>query len=82
MGWTAGVRLPQQGQDFSLLHSVQTACGPTQPPIQWVPGAISGDKVAGEWLTTHLRLLPRSRIVELYLRSIICLHGIVVPAFD
>jgi hypothetical protein len=28
-------------QDFSLLHTVQTTLGPTQPPIQWVLGALS-----------------------------------------
>jgi hypothetical protein len=28
-------------QDFSLLHSVQTELGSTQPPIQWVLGALS-----------------------------------------
>jgi hypothetical protein len=28
-------------QDFSLLHSAQTDSGPTQPPIQWVPVALS-----------------------------------------
>jgi hypothetical protein len=35
---------------FSLLHTVQTGLGPTQPPIQRVPGALSrgggGGKVA------------------------------------
>jgi hypothetical protein len=28
-------------QEFSLLHVVQTGSGSTQPPIQWVPGALS-----------------------------------------
>jgi hypothetical protein len=28
------------GSDFSLLHSVQTDSGATQPRIQWVPGAL------------------------------------------
>jgi hypothetical protein len=28
-------------------------------------------------LTTHLHLVPRSRMVELYLHSKICLHGVV-----
>jgi hypothetical protein len=33
-----GVRVPV-GSEFSLPHIVQTVLGPTQPPIQWVPGA-------------------------------------------
>jgi hypothetical protein len=39
-GWTVGVRFPVV-QNFSLVHSVQMALGPTQPPIQWVPGVLS-----------------------------------------
>jgi hypothetical protein len=35
-----GVRVPV-GSRFSLLHVVQTGSRPTQPPIQWVPGALS-----------------------------------------
>jgi hypothetical protein len=31
----------QQGQEFFLLHVVQPALGPTQPPIQRVPGELS-----------------------------------------
>jgi len=27
--------------NFSLHYHVQTGLGPTQPPIQWVPGALS-----------------------------------------
>jgi hypothetical protein len=39
-GWTAQIQIVA-GQDFSLLHSIHTGCGPTQPPIWWVPGTIS-----------------------------------------
>jgi hypothetical protein len=28
-------------KDFSLLYSVKTASGATQPLIKWVPGALS-----------------------------------------
>jgi hypothetical protein len=39
------------------------AWGPTQPPIQWVPGALSlGVKRPGREAATHLQLVPRSRI--------------------
>jgi hypothetical protein len=34
------------GRDFS--HTPRTVLGPTQPPVQWVPG-ISGGKAAGTW---------------------------------
>jgi hypothetical protein len=35
-----GVRVAV-GQELSLLHVVQIGFGFTQPPIQWVPGALS-----------------------------------------
>jgi hypothetical protein len=35
------VRFPAGAGNFSLHHRVQTALGPTQPPIQWAPGAFS-----------------------------------------
>jgi hypothetical protein len=38
------------------------AMGPTQPPIQWVPGALSpGQSGQVMTLTTHLHLVLRSR---------------------
>jgi hypothetical protein len=45
---------------FSM--SSRPALGCTQPPIQWVPGALSqGWSGRGVKLTTHLQLVPRSR---------------------
>jgi hypothetical protein len=35
------VRFPAGAGKFSLHHRVQKALGPTQPPIQWVSGALS-----------------------------------------
>jgi hypothetical protein len=40
--WAIGVRSPAGAMDFFLLASVsRPALGPTQPPVQWVPGVLS-----------------------------------------
>jgi hypothetical protein len=54
---------PRRGQRIFPLSSVsRPALGPTQPPVQWVPGVLSpGVKCGrGVTLTTHLHLVPRS----------------------
>jgi hypothetical protein len=57
---------PRQRQRIFPLASVsKPAQGPTQPPVQWVPGVLSpGVKCGrGVTLTTHPHLVPRSRVV-------------------
>jgi hypothetical protein len=41
MWWTAGVRFSAVARDFPLLHSFRTGPGPTRPPVQWGPRAVS-----------------------------------------
>jgi hypothetical protein len=63
-GWTTeGLDFEsRQGQEFSLLHVVQTGSGSTQPPILWAPGLLSlGESSRGMKLTTHLQPVSRSR---------------------
>jgi hypothetical protein len=45
------------GRDF--LHLSRPALGPTQPPIQWVPGLSRGQSGRRVALTTHPHLVPR-----------------------
>jgi hypothetical protein len=67
-------------QGFSLLHSARTDFG-AHPGCclmgYWglFPRPYS---VTGVMLTTHTHLVQRSRKVELYLHSPICLHDIVL----
>jgi hypothetical protein len=36
-----GVRSPAEAKDFPLASVSRPALGPTQPPVQWVPGVLS-----------------------------------------
>jgi hypothetical protein len=57
----------QQGQMIFLFSTAsRPVLGPTQSPIQLVPGVS----------TTYLHLVLRSRMVELYLHSPISLHDV------
>jgi hypothetical protein len=61
-GWTIGRSRfdPRQGQRvFLLAPASRPALGPTQPPIQWVPGVLSPGVKLGQsvMLTTHSHLV-------------------------
>jgi hypothetical protein len=67
--WLRAGRLRDRGsspgrvKNFHFSISSRPALGSTQPPIQWVPGALSrGYSGRGVKLTAHLQLVPRSRI--------------------
>jgi hypothetical protein len=63
---------PWQGQEIFPLTSVsRPALGPTQPPVQWVPGVLSpGAKHSqGMTLTTHPHLVLRSWLSRSYKSS-------------
>jgi hypothetical protein len=53
------VRSPTGAEDFSSTHASRPALGPTQPPIQWVPGVLSAGvkRCRGVTLTTHPHLV-------------------------
>jgi hypothetical protein len=76
--WASGARFPAGPRDFSLHHRVQTVPGAHPASYSMSTGGfLPGGKAAGVMkLTTH-HLVPRSRIVKLYLHSPPCLYGIV-----
>jgi hypothetical protein len=69
--------IPGGGWEFFLFTTAsRTVVGPTQPPIQWVPGVLSlGIKRPGR--EADHSPLSRTECVELYIHSPI-LHGVVL----
>jgi hypothetical protein len=41
MGYGSGVRVPAGAGIFLFITASRQALGPTQPPIQWIPGVLS-----------------------------------------
>jgi hypothetical protein len=83
MGWTIGVLGfdSRRGLGIFLFTTApRTALGPSQPPIQWIPGALSlGVKRPG--CEADSSPPPSAEVkerVELYLHSPILLHGVVL----
>jgi hypothetical protein len=68
----------QQGQEI-FLHPTMSrpALGPNQPHIQWVPGAFPGSKAAGREADNVPSSSTKSRMVDLYLHSLIRPHGVM-----
>jgi hypothetical protein len=64
--------IPGRGERIFPLASVsRPALGPTQPPVQWVPGVLSPGlkRGRGVTLTTHPHLVQRSRTSRSYTSS-------------
>jgi hypothetical protein len=68
------------GNNFHFSMSSRPALGPTQPPIQWVPGALSpGVKRPGrEADHSPPASAEVKKNVGLHIHSPICLHGVVL----
>jgi hypothetical protein len=63
------VRSP--AEDFSLSSVSRPALGPTQPPVQWIPGVLSPGVKRGRVVTqtTHPHLVSRSGMSRSYTSS-------------
>jgi hypothetical protein len=69
-GLDGRVSIPSRSKIFLFSTESRPALGTTHSLIQWVPGALPQvvkKTGRGVKLTAHLHLVPRSRMVELYL---------------
>jgi hypothetical protein len=79
-GWGVGDSIPSEGKRFFHLYNVQTVSGAHLASCAMDNGGcFPGAKVARAWSwPTHLKLMPRLRMVELYLQSPLHLCGIAL----
>jgi hypothetical protein len=64
VGWTARVSQDSfSDKSNSFLCKVWRVLDPTEPPMQWIPGAVS----LGVKLMTHICVALRLKTVKLYL---------------
>jgi hypothetical protein len=78
-GRRTGFWFPVGSRDFLFSTECRKALGPTWCPTHWVPEVFCPGKTGrGAELTTHLHLVPRSRMLELHLHSPIPLHGVLL----
>jgi hypothetical protein len=71
--------IPGRGNGFPLTSVSRPALGPTQPPVQWVPGVLSPGvkRDRAVTLTTHDKLVPRLRMNRSYTSPLSRLHSVV-----
>jgi hypothetical protein len=67
---------PDTGEIFLVSTSPRPLLGLIQPPIQWVPGALSPAVKRPGREVNHLKLVPKLRI--LYNHSPVRLDGVVL----
>jgi hypothetical protein len=75
-----GFQFLAEERDLSFFAASRSALGATPAPLHWGLGApYACVKAAGaRKLTTHLHLVSRLRMVELYLNSDICLDEVAL----
>jgi hypothetical protein len=69
-----GVRFPAGERDVFFPTASRLALGPTQLPIQWVPGG--GSFPRGK-AARGVKVVPRLRMLQLYPHPLIHLHGVL-----
>jgi hypothetical protein len=69
--WFYSQLSPAEAKRFSLYPVSRPALGPTQLPVQWVPGVLSPKLKSGRGvtLTTHPHIVPKWRMCRSYISS-------------